>query len=77
MNQAVWGRPAGVTSREMTHALQEVYDPQAPIETKPAELDEAKRETEGGAVIGAVLAVVVALIVICGAVNLIAQAAPK
>lgn len=72
-----WGRPAGVTSRDMTHALQEVYDPQEPIETNPAELAAAKRETEGGAVISAVLAVVVALIVICGAVNLIAQAAPK
>ena len=36
------------TIAELQPALREVYAPQEPIETEPAELDEAKHETEAG-----------------------------
>ena len=40
---------------ELQHALREVYAPQEPIETEPAELDEAKHETEAGGLFAVVL----------------------
>ena len=63
-----------ITSRELTHALQEVYDPQPPIETTPAELDEAKHETEGAALI--VVGLVAAIAFVCVVGHIIAQAVP-
>ena len=63
-----------ITSRELTHALQEVYDPQPPIETEPAELSEAKHEAESAARI--VVWIVAAIVLVCVVGHIIAQAVP-
>ena len=63
-----------ITSRELTHALQEVYDPQPPIETEPDELSEAKHEAEDAALI--VVGLVAAIAFVCVVGHIIAQAAP-